>query len=125
MDSTIDPRIDAYNNIFLGFNSNGGGVYASMSLQNMALLITKIDILVLVHWSNDGISVYFFPRGSIPSDIQNGAPTPDSWGTPMAHWSSKTCDIAKFFKSHWVLINTTLWYVFFLLFSFWENYRNY
>ena len=26
-----DPGISAYNNVFLGFNSNGGGVYASMS----------------------------------------------------------------------------------------------
>ena len=46
MDSTIDPRIDAYNNIFLGFNSNGGGVYASMSLQNLS---TPLAIIYFLH----------------------------------------------------------------------------
>ena len=47
MDSTIDPRTDAYNNIFLGFNSNGGGVYASMSLQNLSTPLNIIYFLRL------------------------------------------------------------------------------
>ena len=47
MDNTIDPRIDVYNNIFLGFNSNGGGVYASMSLQNLSTFLNITYFLCL------------------------------------------------------------------------------
>ncbi|KAH7883790.1 glycoside hydrolase family 16 protein [Phlebopus sp. FC_14] len=74
-----------------GFNSIGGGVYAML-------------------WDNSvGIKVYFFPRGSIPSDITAGAPQPQTWPTPMANWpNSNDCDTSKFFYSHSAIFDTTL-----------------
>lgn len=71
------------------FNNNGGGVYA-------------------MSWSSDGISVYFFPRGSIPGDIVNETPVPSGWGQPMAHWPASQCDPFKFFYDNVVIFDTTL-----------------
>ncbi|KAI0358949.1 hypothetical protein OH77DRAFT_1587250 [Trametes cingulata] len=73
----------------VGFNNNGGGVYA-------------------MQWVDSGISVWFFPRNSIPSDITSGAPLPDGWGTPMAHWPATGCDPTKFFSDHSAIFDTTL-----------------
>lgn len=56
------------------FNSIGGGVYAT-------------------NFQQAGISVWFFPRNSIPADIKNGAPNPSGWGTPMAYFTG--CNTGK------------------------------
>ncbi|KAI6045022.1 glycoside hydrolase family 16 protein [Pisolithus marmoratus] len=72
-----------------GFNSISGGVYAML-------------------WQDSGIQVYFFPRGSIPSDITAGAPQPQTWSTPMANWPSTDCDMASHFYNHSVIFDTTL-----------------
>ncbi|TKA82877.1 hypothetical protein B0A55_00955 [Friedmanniomyces simplex] len=58
-----------------GFNANNGGVYAT-------------------NYDSSAISVYFFPRGSIPSDITSGSPDPSSWGQPLAQFQGG-CDIAS------------------------------
>ncbi|EIN13246.1 hypothetical protein PUNSTDRAFT_40906 [Punctularia strigosozonata HHB-11173 SS5] len=71
------------------FNNIGGGVYAML-------------------WNDTGISVYFFRRSNIPSDITSGAPNPAGWGTPMANWPSTQCDTSKFFSHHSVIFDTTL-----------------
>ncbi|KAJ7071403.1 concanavalin A-like lectin/glucanase domain-containing protein [Mycena amicta] len=72
-----------------GFNSNGGGVYAML-------------------WVSSGISVYFFERGNIPDDIEAEAPSPKSWGLPMAHWPAADCDPWKYFYTHVAIFDTTL-----------------
>lgn len=46
------------------FNNIGGGVYA-------------------VNFQNSAISMWFFPRGSIPGDIQNGSPNPSGVSVPI------------------------------------------
>jgi hypothetical protein len=51
-----------------GFNAIGGGVYAT-------------------EWTSAAISVYFFPRGAIPTDISSGNPDPSGWGQPQATFS--------------------------------------
>ena len=61
-----------------------------------------------VQWDNGGISIFFFPRNSIPNDITANAPNPDSWGKPMAFWPSSGCDPFKFFKKHSLIFDTTL-----------------
>ncbi|KAI0793293.1 concanavalin A-like lectin/glucanase domain-containing protein [Abortiporus biennis] len=71
------------------FNDNGGGVYA-------------------MKWDTTGISVYFFPRNSIPSDITSNAPQPSSWGTPMANWPASGCSPFEFFYTHSAIFDTTL-----------------
>ena len=72
-----------------GFNSAGGGVYAHLLATN-------------------GITVYFFPRSSIPSDITAGAPQPSGWGTPLAFFPSTNCDIPSHFNSHNLVFDITM-----------------
>ena len=73
-----------------GFNSQGGGVF--------------------VHkWDSQGIMVWFFPRGSVPSDITNGNPDPSSWGQPVANFpNNDSCDTSARFHDHNLVIDTTL-----------------
>lgn len=70
-----------------GFNANGGGVYA-------------------MEWTTEAISVYFFQRGSIPSDISSGSPNPSGWGTPVAQFSG-SCDIPSFFSDNQLVFDNT------------------
>ncbi|KAF2460070.1 concanavalin A-like lectin/glucanase domain-containing protein [Lineolata rhizophorae] len=70
-----------------GFNSNNGGVYATL-------------------WDSDAISMYFFPRGAIPGDISSGDPDPSSWGSPKAKFSG-FCDISRTFRDHRIIFDTT------------------
>ncbi|KAJ7275518.1 concanavalin A-like lectin/glucanase domain-containing protein [Mycena haematopus] len=72
-----------------GFNSNGGGVYA-------------------MQWDSSGISVYFFARGSVPSDIGAGTPEPTTWGLPMARWPAADCNPWTYFYTHVAIFDTTL-----------------
>lgn len=66
---------------------------------------------MIVQWIDSGISVFFFPRNAIPSDITSGAPQPSTWGTPMAFWPASTCNTNTFFSSHSAIFNIALWYV--------------
>ncbi|KAK3675659.1 hypothetical protein LTR78_004300 [Recurvomyces mirabilis] len=70
-----------------GFNANKGGVYAT-------------------EWTSSAISIYFFPRGAIPSDITSGSPNPSSWGKPLAQFQGG-CDIPSFFSDQQVVFDTT------------------
>jgi len=79
----------APNNFGPGFNSNGGGVYSML-------------------WDTTGISVWFFPRQSIPADITSGAPNPSGWGGPSARWPSTNCNSFSFFNQHVAIFDTTL-----------------
>ncbi|KAI0079374.1 hypothetical protein K474DRAFT_649827 [Panus rudis PR-1116 ss-1] len=73
-----------------GFNMNGGGVFAHT-------------------WTNDAITVWFFPRGQVPQDITDGNPNPDNWGTPAALFqSSDTCNIEQSFQQHQIVFDITL-----------------
>ncbi|KAJ3557447.1 hypothetical protein NPX13_g9922 [Xylaria arbuscula] len=71
-----------------GFNDNGGGVYA-------------------LQWTSDAIKVFFFPRGSVPSDIDAGNPDPSTWGNPTASFSGGSCDIDAHFANHNIVFDTT------------------
>lgn len=77
------------NNYGKAFNDNGGGVYA-------------------MKWDTSGISVFFFPREAIPSDITSGAPQPTKWGTPVGNWPAQSCDPFTFMKDHIMIFDTTL-----------------
>ena len=69
------------------------------------------DYLCLVQWDATGISVYFFPRGTEPSDIAAQAPHPENWGPAQAKWPASGCDPFKFFNNQNAIFDTTLWYV--------------
>lgn len=71
-----------------GLNSANGGVYAT-------------------EWTSNAISVWFFPRGSIPSDIDSGSPTPSSWGAPIASFGGGSCNIDDSFKNQQIVFDTT------------------
>ncbi|CUA68744.1 putative endo-1,3(4)-beta-glucanase ACLA_073210 [Rhizoctonia solani] len=71
------------------FNDNGGGVYAML-------------------WQSTGVSVFFFPRNSIPSDITSGAPQPSSWGTPSGNWPNTNCNPATYLKNHQIIFTSTI-----------------
>ncbi|GAA5968833.1 hypothetical protein JCM21900_001792 [Sporobolomyces salmonicolor] len=62
-----------------GFNAAGGGVFA-------------------LQFAETGISIWRWPRSSIPSDVNNGAPRPRTWGTPVAAWDGSTCDTRTYFQ---------------------------
>ena len=69
-----------------GFNAQQGGAYAT-------------------EYKSDSISIYFFPRSSIPSDIASGSPDPSSWGKPHAYFGSP-CNMGQFVKQQQIVINT-------------------
>ena len=72
-----------------GFNANNGGVYATQ-------------------WTDQAISIWFFPRGNIPSDIASGSPNPASWGVPQAKFGGSACAVDQHFKDQKIVINTAL-----------------
>lgn len=108
------------NSYGVGFNNNGGGVYASAFHFSICIIHVNgsTDTTArAVEWVDKGISVWFFPRNNIPSDISANAPLSDNWGTPMAFWPATDCAPFKFFDSHSAIFDTTLWYVRRLLLS--------
>lgn len=82
-------RASTNNSFGVGFNANGGGVYA-------------------MKWDTTGVAVYFFSRGSVPADISAGAPEPDTWGPALARWPAASCAPFKFFNDHNAIFDTTL-----------------
>ncbi|USW54883.1 Putative glycoside hydrolase family 16, concanavalin A-like lectin/glucanase domain superfamily [Septoria linicola] len=70
-----------------GFNTNKGGVYAT-------------------EWTSNYISVFFFPRGSVPDDVLGNSPQPSTWGTPIAKFSGD-CDMASAFTDQQIVFDTT------------------
>lgn len=70
-----------------GFNAIAGGVYA-------------------VEWTSQAISVWFFPRSTIPSDITSGAPDPTTWGLATSTFSGSGCNIDDHFQEHTIVFNT-------------------
>ena len=70
-----------------GLNAIGGGVYATQ-------------------WTSDAISVYFFPRDSIPADVLGDSPDPSGWGKPAAKFAG-ACDIEETFKQQQIVFDTT------------------
>lgn len=71
-----------------GLNDNGGGVYAT-------------------EWTSDAISIWFFPRGSVPDGVTGDNPDPSSWGKPTAKWVKDSCDIDGIFKDLNIIFDTT------------------
>jgi Glycosyl hydrolases family 16 len=70
-----------------GFNAAGGGVYAT-------------------DWTSEAISIWFFSRSAIPSDIASGNPHPDNWGLPIAQFTGG-CDIDEHFKNQQIMFDIT------------------
>ncbi|KAH8113075.1 concanavalin A-like lectin/glucanase domain-containing protein [Phellopilus nigrolimitatus] len=71
------------------FAQNGGGVYA-------------------LNWNASGIFVWFFPRGSVPSDLSTDFPNPDGWGLPTAAYPTSSCDVSKYFSPQTLILDITI-----------------
>ncbi|KAJ5365965.1 hypothetical protein N7517_008851 [Penicillium concentricum] len=70
-------------------NNRGGGVYA-------------------LELRDAGIRAWFFPTGTVPTDITVGMPDPSSWGIALADFPSTNCDIAAHFKNLSIIVNIDL-----------------
>ncbi|KAF1836674.1 hypothetical protein BDW02DRAFT_587192 [Decorospora gaudefroyi] len=82
--SIKEPSTESYG---AGLNSIGGGVYATQ-------------------WTSEAISIYYFPRGSIPEDVLGDSPDPSGWGKPAAKFEGG-CDITETFKQQKIIFDTT------------------
>ncbi|KAL9002584.1 MAG: hypothetical protein Q9188_004495 [Gyalolechia gomerana] len=69
-----------------GMNAVGGGVYAT-------------------RWTSQDISIFYFPRSNIPSDITMGNPDPGKWGMPVAKFAGG-CNIDRHFQNLNIIFNT-------------------
>jgi hypothetical protein len=70
-----------------GFNAAGGGVYAT-------------------EWTSDAISIWFFPRGNIPSDVDGPNPDPSTWGRPAAQFGG-ACELDTHVKDQQLVFTNT------------------
>ena len=59
-------------------------------------------------WNTTGISVWFFPRASIPADLPTDSPNPAGWGLPTAFYPQTSCDFSTFFTPQTLIIDTTI-----------------
>lgn len=71
------------------FAQAGGGVYA-------------------LQWNDTGMFMWFFPRGSIPSDVPTASPNPAGWGLPTAAYPTSSCDFNTFFTPQSLILETTI-----------------
>ena len=73
------------------FNNNGGGVYA-------------------LQWTDDALNAWFFPRGSVPSDVSatSNSPDPSGWGLPMASYPASSCNFGEFFSAQTIILNINI-----------------
>lgn len=82
--SIEDPSKQSYG---AGLNQIGGGVFA-------------------MEWNSDGISVYHFARGSVPTDALGDSPNPSGWGKPAAKFAG-ACNMDEIFAEQQIIIDTT------------------
>jgi hypothetical protein len=79
-----DPSATSYG---AGFNANSGGHYVT-------------------EWQDDGIKIWFFPRGSAPESLTTSEPDTTEFGTPVASFQGD-CDIEKrFMDQRFIFTNT-------------------
>ncbi|KAF4457010.1 hypothetical protein F53441_1025 [Fusarium austroafricanum] len=69
-----------------GFNAVGGGVYA-------------------MEWDSEYISIWHFPRGAIPADIEGKRPDPSKWGLPQSLFGGSKCNVDEYFNDMRIVLN--------------------
>ncbi|KAF5000967.1 hypothetical protein FGRMN_1337 [Fusarium graminum] len=68
------------------FNAIGGGVYA-------------------MEWDSEYISIWHFPRGAIPADIEAKRPDPSKWGIPQSLFGGSKCNVDEYFNDMRIVLN--------------------
>ncbi|KAH7919467.1 glycoside hydrolase family 16 protein [Leucogyrophana mollusca] len=83
-----DPSTASYGE---GFASSGGGAFVT-------------------EFATSGISIWFFPRSQIPSELSSNASTIDTttFGTPVGNWPSTGCNINQYFEPQQLIFDITL-----------------
>ncbi|KAK0185292.1 glycoside hydrolase family 16 protein [Armillaria mellea] len=61
-----------------------------------------------VELTTDGIKMWWWNTDHGPVDVNNGLPTPSSWGNPTLQIDSSTCNTSDHFKDLMLIINTNL-----------------
>jgi len=72
----------------VGFNTIKGGVYAT-------------------EWTSSYISIFFFPRGQVPADIDRNNPDVSTWGPPLAQFQGN-CNFDAHFQDQQIVSLATL-----------------
>lgn len=88
----FNPSPDDVSSYGDGFNAAHGGVYA-------------------MEWNEEHIRIWHFARGSIPGDIENKEPDPESWGQPVAIFGGSSCDVDTYFKNMRLVLNIVSTYM--------------
>ncbi|KAF8587682.1 glycoside hydrolase family 16 protein [Ramaria rubella] len=92
-------------------NSNQGCIITDPDTQSYGAAFAQAGGGVYVtEFAEKGISVWFFPRASVPASLQNDNGTVDTstLGTPVANYSSKGCNTDTFFEPQNLIIDITL-----------------
>ncbi len=98
----------AYNCASSATGNQGCGV-TSIRLVTLAFSTTRTAVeFTSCTGTNRGISTYFFPKGSVPSDISGGSPDPSNWGEPQAHWPATQCNMSNYFYNHVVVFTNSV-----------------
>ncbi|KAI0345607.1 hypothetical protein BDW22DRAFT_893701 [Trametopsis cervina] len=66
--------------------------------------------IFVTEFATKGISIWFFPRSSIPASLQGNQSTIDTstLGTPIGNWPSSGCNINQFFEPQELVFDITL-----------------
>ncbi|KAI1080657.1 glycoside hydrolase family 16 protein [Whalleya microplaca] len=64
--------------------------------------------IMAMEWRAEGIRMWQFGRGSIPSDITAKNPDPSTWGTAAADFPNTDCDIGSHFRNQSIIVNIDL-----------------
>jgi len=70
------------------FNSHQGGVFA-------------------MEWTSQFIQTFYWPRGSIPADVNSASPNPSSWGKPYAYFQEGGNCPSSHFHDHQIVFDLT------------------
>ncbi|EIW81094.1 glycoside hydrolase family 16 protein [Coniophora puteana RWD-64-598 SS2] len=64
----------------------------------------------VTEYASSGISIWFFPRSSIPSALSSNSSTIDTstFGTPVANWPNTGCNIEQYFQPQQLIFDITL-----------------
>ena len=86
-------------------NNNGCGITSDSSSSYGTGLNSAQGAVYATEVTSSTITIWFWSRGSEPSDVTSGSPDPSNWGTPFALFSG--CDISSYFKDMQIVFDTT------------------
>lgn len=61
-----------------------------------------------MQWTSNDIRIWHWPRYSIPQDIHEKNPNPESWGKPMALFGTNSCPPNQYFRDMSLILQTNL-----------------